>query len=70
MDEHTTKGQSPPCPYCGDDATYRSRRNGPIEWLLHYLLFRSPYRCQDCNERFFANRLVHHHKKELHHHTA
>jgi len=70
MVEVTSKKHSPLCPNCGGDNVYRSRRNGPVEWFLHYFLFRSPYRCQPCNERFFHSRLRHTDKEELHHHHA
>jgi hypothetical protein len=70
MIELTTKNQLPLCPHCGGNTTHRTRRHGPIEWFLHHLLFRSPYRCQDCYERFFSSRLPRPDKKELHHHPA
>lgn len=67
MAEQAPKKLSPSCPNCGSDRIYRSRRNGPVEWALHYLLFQSPYRCQACNERFFRKRFARHRDKELHH---
>lgn len=38
------------CPRCGSKETVRSRRR-PVEHLL--LLFR-PFRCTDCQYRFFS----------------
>ncbi len=70
MPEDNIKKQSPLCPNCGSDRTHRSRRNGPLEWIRHYLLFTSPYRCPACYERFFHSRLSHHPKKELNHHSV
>ena len=71
MSEPEPKTGKPNCPHCGANNTYRSRRIGPIEWFLHHVLMHSPYRCQDCNERFFHHRLARHSKEEdLHHHSA
>jgi len=68
MAEENSRKQFPLCPICESDNVYRSRRNGLIEWVLHHLLFKSPYRCQDCNERFFRSRLARRHPpKELRH---
>ena len=67
MAELDTKKQSPVCPQCGNTPTYRSRRNGYLEWFLHFVLFLSPYRCQKCGKRFFRNRFAFRHSKELHH---
>jgi hypothetical protein len=66
MDEHTPRKQFPICPGCGSDKTHRSPRKGPHEWVLHSLLFQSPYRCEACDERFFGFRVGHHSKKDLH----
>lgn len=60
----------PQCPTCDSDRVYRSGRNGMAEWILHYLFFKSPYRCQACNERFFRSRFARRNKKELQHHPA
>jgi len=70
MDESTTKNRSPVCPFCGCNKIYRSRRHGTHEWFLHYFRFTSPYRCQDCDGRFFRSRRPDSSKKELHHHPA
>jgi transposase-like protein len=65
MDELTTKNQSPLCPSCGSSSTRRSKRSGPSEWVFHHFLFRSPYRCESCDERFFHQRLSRDQKKQL-----
>jgi hypothetical protein len=65
MDEPIIKNQSPLCPHCGGTATHRSRRRGLQEWALHHVLFKSPYRCQDCDERFFRSRFGHLPKTQL-----
>ncbi len=70
MAEPTPHKQPPICPHCGGHVTYRSKRRGPKDWVLHSLLFQSPYRCESCDRRFFHHRLAHHHKKELSHHPA
>jgi hypothetical protein len=53
------KHNSPICPLCRGRTTHRSRRDGLIERITHYLLFRSPYRCLDCDHRFFRSRFSH-----------
>ncbi len=58
------------CPNCGSDNVRRSLRKGPKDWVLRRLLFQSPYRCLDCDERFFDFRATHHPKKEPRHHAA
>ena len=70
MSEHVPRTDKPNCPQCGGGTTYRSRRNGVIEWLFHHVLKQSPYRCKDCDERFFHHRLARHSKEQLHHHSA
>ena len=41
------------CPSCRSARISKSRRKGLTEFLLHTLLFRNPYRCLDCDLRFF-----------------
>jgi hypothetical protein len=48
--------RSPKCPNCGSATAYRSRRIGAIEFLLHYVFFTSPYRCKDCEYRYYRPR--------------
>ncbi len=57
MFEASWKKRSVHCPNCQGEKVRRSRRKGIGESLLHRLLFMSPYRCLDCHERFFRNRL-------------
>lgn len=55
-DEGARKNPGPVCPRCGKTDTPRSRRSG-IRDRLRSLLFRVfPYRCLDCDHRFFAKR--------------
>ena len=49
------------CPRCSSHVTRRSHRKGPIELMLHWLLFLSPYWCHDCGQRYFGFRFGHHH---------
>ena len=49
-------GKSANCPNCESASIRRSRRNGPVEYVLHTLLFISPYRCRDCDTRYFRFR--------------
>lgn len=44
------------CPYCESLNIRRSRREGPIEFLFHWLLLLSPYRCRECYQRYFGFR--------------
>jgi predicted Zn-ribbon and HTH transcriptional regulator len=46
------------CPNCKSGSTYRSRRRGRLEFFLHYFLFTSPYRCKDCQTRYFRTRMA------------
>ena len=51
------KGPCPACPNCGSNNTCRSLRK-PEELQLRDLLFKTPYRCKDCDHRFFGFRLA------------
>jgi hypothetical protein len=44
------------CPNCKSGSAYRSRRRGRLEFFLHYFLFTSPYRCKECEQRYFRTR--------------
>jgi hypothetical protein len=66
MAEPTSEKQYPICPSCGSYKIHRSLRRGPHEWVLHRLLFQSPYRCEACDERFFGFRVARDQKKERH----
>jgi len=48
--------KSPKCPNCNSTTAYRSRRIGAIEFLLHYVFFTSPYRCKECEYRYYRSR--------------
>jgi ribosomal protein L37AE/L43A len=70
MSKHTIQNQYPKCPYCGSNDLYRTGRKGLMEWFLHYVLARNPYRCKSCYERFFHRRFAHRPNEQLHHHHA
>jgi len=52
-----SKVKSAVCPSCGSGKIYRSRRKGFVEFVLGWLFFIRPYRCESCDERFFRLRL-------------
>jgi DNA-directed RNA polymerase subunit RPC12/RpoP len=60
----TGQSQLPNCPSCGSNVIYRSRKRGIIDWFLYRVLFREPYRCGECDQRFHRFRFGHHHGKE------
>jgi hypothetical protein len=45
------------CPKCESASVYRSKRRGVAETFLHRVLFISPYRCYDCDNRHYRFRL-------------
>ena len=50
-------GKTHVCPNCQSTSCHRSRRSGAVEFILHTLFFTTPYRCEDCDARFFRRRL-------------
>jgi hypothetical protein len=46
-------GQPGRCPNCASASVRRSRRNGVIEKTLLKALALHPYRCEECDERYF-----------------
>lgn len=48
------EGAERACPACGGRNVHRSRRHGLLERTLLRLLRLRPYRCPDCNYRFYA----------------
>ena len=46
------------CPECGSGMMHRSRRKGVVEKVLCGVLPIHPYRCNDCDYRFFRLRLA------------
>jgi hypothetical protein len=60
MDEPKPQKQIPICPSCGSNRVRRSVRKGPQDWVMHSLLFKSPYRCKACDYRFFGFRQPRH----------
>jgi hypothetical protein len=63
MSRHTNNRHFLICPNCGSDRVRRSIRKGAEDWIRRHLLFKNPYRCGDCDERFFRSCRVHHDKK-------
>src|SRR5437879_3244154 len=48
------------CPRCSSHLVHRSRRRGLVEKMAHALLQISPYRCDECDHRYFRWRYSHH----------
>jgi len=46
------------CPYCASTNIRRSRREGAIEFLLHWVVLLSPFRCRECYQRYFGFRFA------------
>jgi len=46
------------CPECGGGVMHSSRRRGVVEKVLCGVLPIHPYRCNDCDYRFFRLRLA------------
>ena len=42
------------CPFCGAQTIRRSRRRGVIERYLMPAIRMRPYRCEDCDYRFYS----------------
>ena len=59
MNSDLRKSCSAVCPGCGSPSLHRSKRRGMLEHFLHTLLNTSPYRCKDCDLRFFRFQLSH-----------
>ena len=64
--EPIVSGQSsgPQCPLCGSAEVRRSRRRGPVERFFLRFLGRSPYRCDECDARFYRRRHNRHSAKK------
>jgi YgiT-type zinc finger domain-containing protein len=56
MSRHTTNPQLLICPNCGSDRVRRSVRKGAEDWISYHLIFKNPYHCGACDERFFSPR--------------
>jgi len=67
MFEALQKKQIIYCPNCQSANVRRSRTRKLEERIQHVLLFKSPYRCMDCDQRFFRNRLFFRLKHTRHH---
>jgi transposase-like protein len=46
------------CPWCGCTDVHRSRRRGLIDRGLNQLLRISPYRCEECDRRFYGREVL------------
>ena len=44
------------CPSCASELLHRSRARGICERILLRALGKYPYRCDECDERFYAQR--------------
>jgi len=42
------------CPRCGSYLVRRSKKKTLVEYVVWLLLFVRPYRCDDCDIRFFG----------------
>ncbi len=47
------EGQPTYCPHCGSSKIHLSRRAGILEKTLFRALAVRPYRCEECDERYF-----------------
>ena len=59
MNSDLRKSRSAVCPGCGSASIHRSKRRGMLEHILHTILNTSPYRCKECDFRFFRFQLSH-----------
>jgi hypothetical protein len=41
------------CPNCRSSLNHRSRTKGIVETFLLPLIFMRPFRCEECDDRFF-----------------
>jgi hypothetical protein len=41
------------CPNCGSLLIHRSRKKGIFEYVLSGIIFVHPFRCDECDSRFF-----------------
>jgi len=41
------------CPNCGSRLTHRSKTKGILESVLLAIIFVHPFRCEECDSRFF-----------------
>ena len=58
MSSTATRATELLCPKCKSTSVWRSHREGLWEWILHFILYTSPYRCDECGRRFYAGRGV------------
>jgi hypothetical protein len=42
------------CPDCGSLLIHRSRKRGIFEYVLSAIIFVHPFRCKECDTRFFG----------------
>ena len=45
-----------PCPYCGGSEVFRSHRRGPTERYLLRAIGVRPFRCVNCDARFYGRK--------------
>ena len=46
-----------PCPRCGGSEVFRSHRRGPMERYLLRAVGVRPFRCVNCNARFYRRKI-------------
>jgi hypothetical protein len=44
------------CPNCQSTSCHRSRRSGAVDFILHTFFFITPYRCRECDQRYYRRR--------------
>jgi DNA-directed RNA polymerase subunit RPC12/RpoP len=44
------------CPYCGSSEVFRSHRRGTVERYLLRAIAVRPYRCVNCDARFYGRK--------------
>ena len=45
-----------PCPHCGSPEVFRSHRRGTVERYLLRAIGVRPFRCVNCNARFYRHK--------------
>jgi hypothetical protein len=62
--------KSSPRPNCASRTFHRSKRKGLLEQVLHSFLLVNPYRCNECDQRYFRFRLPVHKEGKPHSHAG
>ena len=59
-------GEQKICPRCQGESVHRSHRRGMVERVVCALLLISPFRCEDCDYRYFRFRPLRAHATHRH----